>query len=153
MNDKGAAAYDEAINVPLFTKYPGQKNTVTVPQMVSSVDVLPYLLDLSTGGNGWRTSGKYTYLSNRESITDFIYTASNPGISQYRRQVTVPDYQGSSVTLPYIFHTFDELAASETFIADTLFSKAQPPPQFRHVLALRTAVAVNASGVPTAGGS
>ena len=152
LNDKGAAAYDEAINVPLFIKYPGQKNTVTVPQMVSSVDVLPYLLDLSTGGNGWRTSGKYTYLSNRESITDFIYTASNPGISQYRRQVTVPDYQGNSVTLQYIFHTFDELAASETFIADTLFSKAQPPPQFRHVLALRTAVAVNASGVPTAGG-
>lgn len=152
LNDKGGAAYEEAINVPLFIKYPAQKSAVTVPQMVSSVDVLPYLLDLSTGGNGWRTSGKYTYLSNRESITDFIYTASNPGISQYRRQVTVPDYQGNNVTLQYIFHTFDEIAASETMISDSLFSSAQPPPAYTHVLAMRTAVAQNASGVPTAGG-
>lgn len=69
---KGAAAYDEAIKVPLYvrdphgvlTPQPGQTRT----QLTSSVDLVPLLLTVASGGNGWREDPRYSYLASRTDI-------------------------------------------------------------------------------------
>ncbi len=44
--DHGFTLYDELLHVPLFIKLPGQKNARVIPDQVSSIDLMPTILDL-----------------------------------------------------------------------------------------------------------
>ena len=100
LHQKGWAAYDEAIHVPLNVQFPGQSGAISMNQMCSSVDFFGLICDLATKGNGqWRT--EYPSLANRQSLWSFLYDNSSE-----TRVAPAP------VGLPYIFHTFDELGAS-----------------------------------------
>ncbi len=44
--DHGFSLYDELIHVPLVIKLPGQNLSGTIPEQVSSIDVMPTILDL-----------------------------------------------------------------------------------------------------------
>ena len=142
LHDKGASVYDESINVPLYVSFPSQRGKQTSPiyrsQMVSSVDLMPFLLTEASGSQTWRTetSGPWTYLAGRESISDFIYL----NVANARRLVTV-----DKVTLPYILHTYDENAP------DKYIPRTYPTALPYHVIGLRTQVLVEQGG-PCYGG-
>lgn len=105
LHGKGGASYEESINAPLYIHYPGQTTQIVRPQMVSSVDFLPFLLTVATKSEvNWRKGNYFSYLGGRESIYDFV-TSTSP---QLRRTVPLLDACGVSVRLPYILHTFDE---------------------------------------------
>ncbi|OHU25147.1 sulfatase [Mycobacteroides chelonae] len=74
LRGKGATAYEEAIRVPLYirdprgvlTPKPGETRT----QLTSSVDLAPLLLTIGSGGNGWRSDPRFSYLAARADIAD-----------------------------------------------------------------------------------
>jgi arylsulfatase A-like enzyme len=83
LRGKGAAAYDEAIRVPLLirdphghlTPKPGDNRT----QLTSSVDLAPLLLTIGYGGNGWRAESRYSYLAGRADLAAIAGNAATPG--------------------------------------------------------------------------
>ena len=83
LRGKGAAAYDEAIRVPLFIRDPHGRLTPkagdTRSQLTSSVDLAPLLLTIAAGGNGWRSDPRYDYLTGRADIAAMAGNASAPG--------------------------------------------------------------------------
>ncbi|OKH52829.1 hypothetical protein NIES2101_13295 [Calothrix sp. HK-06] len=94
LRGKGAAVYEESINVPLYIKDP-TKQWVSTPgtertQLCSSVDIVPLLLTLASGDNQWRRQSAFKHLSTRLDIAQIL------------RQ---PVASGR----PYILHTTDEL--------------------------------------------
>jgi arylsulfatase A-like enzyme len=100
LHQKGWAAYDEAIHVPLNVMFPGQSGAIPMNQMCSSVDFFGLVCDLATKGLGlWKK--EYQNLANRQSLWSFLYNNSGE-----TRVAPAP------VGLPYILHTFDELGAS-----------------------------------------
>ncbi|MEO8662686.1 MAG: sulfatase-like hydrolase/transferase [Bryobacteraceae bacterium] len=131
---KGGAVYDESIHVPLYISYPSQRTTQTQvkyrSQMVSSVDLLPFILTLACGSpTYWSQTGKpFTYLGGRESVYDFLFTAT----PTLRRTVTV-----GGTTLQYILHTYDEGSAQGGTALDLTYSAATPPPP-GHIICMRT---------------
>ncbi|WP_375488307.1 sulfatase-like hydrolase/transferase [uncultured Mycobacterium sp.] len=98
MRGKGAAAYDEAIRVPLhirdphghLTPKPGDTRT----QLTSSVDVAPLLLTIGSGGNGWRAEPRYSYLACRADLSGIARSA----VAQGR---------------PWIAHVIDDMSVEQ----------------------------------------
>lgn len=74
LRGKGAAAYEEAIRVPLYIRDPHgvltPKPGDTRNQLTSSVDLAPLLLTIGFGGSGWRSDERYSYLASRADIAD-----------------------------------------------------------------------------------
>ncbi len=110
LHDKGGAAYEEAINVPLYVQIPQQTNPVTYSTgytsfMCSAVDFFGLIMDLATGYAHWRSASKYEDqgISVRQSIMYKIY---HP-LSAETRYFTVTS-GGNSVYVPYCLYTTDE---------------------------------------------
>ena len=81
LRNKGFAAYEEAIHVPLYVYDPtgtiipeGQRGT-TRDQFTSHVDLLPLLMSLASGDNGWRQEAQYAHLAGRANLFAML---SNP---------------------------------------------------------------------------
>jgi arylsulfatase A-like enzyme len=76
MRGKGFAFYDEGIRVPLVVKDPSgtwaKATKVDRPQLLSSVDLMPLLLTLATGGDDWRGDSTYAHLANRADIASIL---------------------------------------------------------------------------------
>ena len=118
LHDKGGAAYDESIHVPLSIQFPGQTSSIAMNQMCSTVDFFGLMCDLATGGNGrWRLA--YPDLAKRQSLWSFL-TRNN----SETRLAPAP------LGLPYILHTFDEVTSTEYASVPT-YDKT-------HVLGIRT---------------
>jgi len=95
LHDKGYAAYDESLHVPLFVKFPGKTGWIPMNQMCSSVDFFGLICDLATSGSGaWRQD--YPDLANRQSIWNFLY-------EQNATETRIAPTLG----IPYILHTSD----------------------------------------------
>ncbi len=117
MRGKGASAYEEAINVPLYvsdrrglaTAAPG----VPRSQLTSSVDIVPLLLSLATGSNAWRAESSLRHLAGRADLAAICADAAAPGRS-------------------WVLHATDE---DVTEFASDLHDAEAP----RHVVAIRTA--------------
>lgn len=103
LRGKGAAVYEEAINVPLSVYDPsGTWTTATNRsrmQLTSSVDVAPLLMTLASGGDRWRSDGRWAHLRRRGRI---------------ERQLADPRAAGRR----YVVHATDERWVEEgaTFI-------------------------------------
>src|ERR1041384_4213423 len=73
LRGKGAAAYEEAIRVPLIVKDPRGRLTASPEaprtQLTSSVDVAPLLLTIASGGPAWRTERRYAHLARRHDLS------------------------------------------------------------------------------------
>jgi len=106
MRGKGAAAYDEAIGVPLVVRDPrGQLTRATNlvrDQLSSSVDLAPLLLTIASGSNDWRRDSQYSHLANRLDLAGILADPAAPG-------------------RPYVLHATDETVtefALEPYAAD-----------------------------------
>jgi arylsulfatase A-like enzyme len=124
LHGKGAAAYEEAIRVPLYVADPRGDLTpggraATRTQLTSSVDLTSFLLTVATGGNAWRSDPGNEHLSGR---CDLAAVCRDPG----------------AAGRPWILHATDELSLEEAAI---LFDRDAPG----HVAAVRTAQAKYAS--------
>lgn len=119
MRNKGGAAYEEAIRVPLYVYDPTGTWTSSLStlrtQLTSSVDVLPLLLTLASGGNGWRGQPQFAHLAGRLDLSALLRNPQAAG-------------------RPYILHATDEDAVEG---ATPGSNNAVP----KHVIALRTATA------------
>jgi hypothetical protein len=138
MHRKGGGLYDEVINVPLYIQLPGQVASQVVPELCSTVDILPFLYWLVLGNDSWRsyTGDIVNYLQGRESISDFIYS-SQPT----QRRVTKIWNSTKTAYRPFILHTCDEdLTASIPHVGT-------PVPS--HVIGFRT---VDITVTPYGGG-
>jgi arylsulfatase A-like enzyme len=117
MRGKGAAAYEEAIHVPLYVSDRRGVATVAtdVPrgQLTSSVDIVPLLLSIATGSDSWRSEPTLAHLAGRHDLAAICADAEAPG-------------------RPWVLHATDE---DVTEFASDLHDAEAP----RHVVALRTA--------------
>jgi hypothetical protein len=82
-------------------------------QLTSSVDIVPLLLSLATGSNGWRAESSLRHLTARADLAAICADAGAPG-------------------RPWVLHATDE---DVTEFASDLHDAEAP----RHVVALRTA--------------
>ncbi len=123
LRGKGAAAYEEAIRVPLIVKDPRGVLTRAPEQervqLSSSVDVAPLLLTIATGSNQWRTEEHYSHLAGRADLAAILADPGAPG-------------------RPYVLHATDETV---TEFAIEPYAANAP----RHVVAMRTPTAKFAS--------
>jgi arylsulfatase A-like enzyme len=98
LRGKGAAAYDEAIRVPLYIRDPHGHLTPkpgdTRTRFTSSVDLAPLLLTIGYGGNGWRGDSRYSYLAGRADLYAIAATPAAPG-------------------RPWIAHVTDDMSVEE----------------------------------------
>lgn len=117
LRNKGGAAYEESIRVPLYVSDPTGAWTSSLTsvrsQLTSSVDILPLLLTLASGGGAWRSQPQYAHLAGRLDLSSIL---QNP----------------QAVGRPYIMHTTDE-----DMVEGPSHSLATTAPQ--HVIGLRTA--------------
>jgi arylsulfatase A-like enzyme len=96
LHGKSGAAYDEAIHAPLYVCFPGGV-AGTRQQLCSSVDFFGLVCDVGTGGSHqWATV--YPDLARRESIYNFIHSATQPE----QRRIS------PELGVPYVLHTTDE---------------------------------------------
>jgi arylsulfatase A-like enzyme len=116
LRGKGAAAYEEAIRVPLIVKDPRGALTgapeLARSQLTSSVDVAPLLLTIASGSNAWRSERRYAHIAGRLDLARILSDPSAPG-------------------RPYILHATDEIVtefAIEPYAANAPL----------HIVALRT---------------
>jgi len=95
LHDKGSSAYEEAIRVPFYVRFPGQSRSATLNQMCSSVDFFGLICDLGAGGTGqWRFT--YPDLATRQSMWSFLY-------------YNAPETRiAPSLFAPYVLHTCDQ---------------------------------------------
>lgn len=115
LRGKGAAAYEEAIHVPLAVYDPsgtwaagtGRGRT----QLTSSVDIAPLLMTLASGGDGWRSDPRWAHLRRRGRIERLL---GDPGAA------------GRS----YVIHATDERWVEEGF---TFIHGDGGPPQIASV--------------------
>jgi len=116
LHDKGGAAYDEAINIPLYVLIPNAGGTglqtqtyytATTDFMCSAVDFFALTVEFATGTGGWRLKNKYIDQKYRQSILYYIYHS----LSQESRNASV-----AGTTTPFILYTTDETQATE-FVA------------------------------------
>ncbi|HLI31373.1 MAG TPA: sulfatase-like hydrolase/transferase [Solirubrobacteraceae bacterium] len=116
MRGKGAAAYDEALRVPLIVKdmrgllaaAPAQPRT----GLTSSADFAPMLLSIATGSGAWRQEPRYAHIASRHDLAAMLGDPTAPG-------------------RPYILHSTDEIV---TEFAIELYAAEAP----LHVTAIRT---------------
>lgn len=139
LRNKGFAAYEEAIHVPLYVKDP--TNTfISAAQvgtsrtgLTSHVDFVAFLMTLASGGNEWRKKPQYAHLAGRADLATMLSSPSAPGRD-------------------FIMHTADEDIPEEALkvgipYKDALISKILPPvavPQWpppTHVIGYRTKTA------------
>jgi arylsulfatase A-like enzyme len=116
LRGKGAAAYEEALRVPLLVKdnrgLLTQDAETTRSQLTSSVDIAPLLLTIATGSNAWRSEAHYEHLAARADLAAILAEPNAPG-------------------RPYVMHATDETVteyAVQSYAADAPL----------HVAALRT---------------
>ncbi|HLB22035.1 MAG TPA: sulfatase-like hydrolase/transferase [Solirubrobacteraceae bacterium] len=116
LRGKGAAAYEEALRVPLLVKDNRGELTqapeTTRSQLTSSVDIAPLLMSIATGSNAWRGEARYDHLASRADLAAILANPDAPG-------------------RPYVMHATDETVteyAVESYAADAPL----------HVAALRT---------------
>ncbi|WIM87152.1 sulfatase-like hydrolase/transferase [Candidatus Mycobacterium wuenschmannii] len=134
LRGKGAAAYDEAIRVPLSIRDPHGHLTPkpgdTRSQLTSSVDLAPLLLTIGSGGNGWRSDPRYAYLAGRADLAAIAANASAPG-------------------RPWVAHVTDDMSVEEmeTMLKSPLMRKVFgikdiptniPTSAPNHIVAVRT---------------
>jgi arylsulfatase A-like enzyme len=117
LRGKSGAVYEEAINVPLYVSDPtgqwiGNSGTER-SQLCSSVDIVPLLLTLAQGDNGWRQQPGFQHLATRLDIAQILRESNAPG-------------------RPYILHTSDELLLE---LAGDLLVLGDVP---NHVIGYRT---------------
>jgi arylsulfatase A-like enzyme len=116
LRGKGAAAYEEAIRVPLYVRdFRGVATAAPgVPrnQLTSSVDVAGLLLSLASGSNAWRAEPRYAHLAKRQ---DLAAICAHPAAAGRR----------------WILHATDE---DVTEFATEPYAAEAP----RHVVALRS---------------
>lgn len=76
LRGKGAAAYEEAIHVPLSVYDPTGSWTAATgrsrTQLTSSVDAAPLLMTLASGGDGWRADPRWAHLARRGKIEQLL---------------------------------------------------------------------------------
>lgn len=116
MRGKGAAAYEEALRVPLIVKdlrgilaaAPAQPRTA----LTSSVDFAPLLLSIATGSSSWRREPRYGHIAHRHDLAAMLTDPTAPG-------------------RPYVLHCTDEIV---TEFAIELYAAEAP----LHVTAMRT---------------
>ena len=134
LRGKGAAVYEEGIRVPLYVRDPFGHLTPTPGgvrnQLTSSADLAPLLMTIGTGGNGWRSGGRYAYLADRADVAD----------------VAAKDGAGRA----WIAHATDDMSVEDMTtllkspIVQKVFGAAGPPTNIPtsapgHVVAVRTA--------------
>jgi uncharacterized sulfatase len=116
LHTKGAALYDESINVPLFISFPKMRppyspgSSQRIRSFVcSSVDIFAFLYTLALGNSEWRndSADPYTYLSGREAILDAILSTAPA-----QRRLSQFSNQNGQGYQPYILHTSDEFASA-----------------------------------------
>ena len=116
LRGKGAAAYEEAIRVPLevydprglLTSAPEQPRT----QLTSSADVAALMLTIASGSSRWREEREYEHLATRLDLTKICQDPQAPGRD-------------------WVLHTTDE---DVTEFATEPYASIAP----RHVVALRS---------------
>ena len=83
LRGKGAAAYEEAMRVPLMVKDNRGELTqapeTTRSQLTSSVDIAPLLLTIATGSNAWRSEAHYEHLAGRADLAAMLADPNAPG--------------------------------------------------------------------------
>lgn len=116
LRGKGAAAYEEAIRVPLIVRDPRGRLTAApeVPrrQLTSSVDIAPLLLTIASGSSDWRGEPRHAQIAGRLDLTQILGNPSAPG-------------------RPYVLHATDEIVtefAAQPYSADAPL----------HIIAMRT---------------
>ena len=117
---KGGAAYEEALNVPLYIHDPRGKlsnGASTRSQLTSTVDLAPLLLTIAHGSRSWRTNPIYSQIASRHDIAAIAHN---------------PDAKGRS----WVAHTTDETTIEELSYT---YSFADEAPH--HVVAVRTPTA------------
>ena len=134
LRGKGAAAYDEAIRVPLYVRDPHGHLTPTPgdtrAQLTSSVDLAPLLLTIGCGGSGWRADARYSYLAGRADLAAIAENGAVPG-------------------RPWIAHVTDDMSVEEMAALLTsphmraVFGIAELPTNIptsapNHIVAVRT---------------
>ncbi|HXD54642.1 MAG TPA: sulfatase-like hydrolase/transferase [Solirubrobacteraceae bacterium] len=116
LRGKGAAAYEEAIRVPLIVKDNRGKLTAapeTVREgLTSSVDIAPLLLTIATGSDAWRSESHYEHIAERADLAAMLADPEAPGRD-------------------YVLHATDETV---TEFAIEQYAAAAP----LHVVAMRT---------------
>ena len=116
LRGKGAAVYDEGIQVPLFVKDPrgelARLPRIPRQQLTSSVDIVPLLLTIATGSADWRRDPGYSYLARRADLAAICADPNVPG-------------------RPWIAHATDEVATE-------FCPQPYPASAPCHVVAVRT---------------
>jgi arylsulfatase A-like enzyme len=116
LRGKGAGLYEEGINVPLIVNDLRAVTTtasqLTRTQISSSVDIVPLMLTLATGGSSWRRDSGYAHLASRADLATILRNPLAPG-------------------RPYALHATDEIV---TEFALEPYSAAAP----LHVVGLMT---------------
>jgi arylsulfatase A-like enzyme len=83
LRGKGAAAYEEAIHVPLLVRDPTGRyaDAIARPreQLTSSVDLFGLFLTLATGGQEWRGESAYAHLAGRLDLAALLADPEAPG--------------------------------------------------------------------------
>jgi arylsulfatase A-like enzyme len=117
---KGGAAYEEALNVPLYIYDPRGKlsnGASTRSQLTSTVDLAPLLLTIAHGSRSWRANPIYSQIASRHDIASIAHN---------------PNARGRK----WIAHTTDETTIEELSYT---YSFADEAPH--HVVAVRTPTA------------
>lgn len=79
---KGGAAYEEAINVPLYIYDPRGKlsnGPSTRLQLTSTVDLAPLLLTIAHGSRSWRPDPTYSQIPSRHDIATIAHNPNAKG--------------------------------------------------------------------------
>lgn len=132
LRGKGAAVYDESIRVPLYIRDPSGHLTPkpgdTRSQLTSSADLAPLLLTIASGGNGWRSDSRFSYLAHRADLADI---AANNAAGR-----------------PWVAHATDDMSVEEmaTLLKDPAIQKVFgqgmpmqiPTSSPSHIVAVRT---------------
>lgn len=84
MRNKGFAVYEESIHVPFYVYDPTGKfipadKRGTRSQFTSHVDLLPLLMTLAGGDNGWRQKQQYAHLAARADLAAMLSNPDTPG--------------------------------------------------------------------------
>jgi uncharacterized sulfatase len=132
---KGAANYDEAINVPLFVQIPGVTGNHIRSQMCSSVDFFGLIAALATNNALtssntpiWMNAAVNPQLAGREQLYAFIESATAPNAR------VLPGTFADVGGLAYVLHTTDEFWADESGAYDYAYGTGEA----YHVVGLRT---------------
>jgi choline-sulfatase len=94
--DHGFTLYNELLHVPLFIRMPGQKEGKVVADRVSSIDVMPTLLDLTQVRVSDKVQKQIRGRSlvaamNGESVSQDVFSETDYRLYTYKRSVITPE--------------------------------------------------------------